>query len=94
MRAVYAPGDPINMEYCVREGVAAEEILHMADELGADLVVMGMHGRTGLGRLLMGNTAESVLPEANCPVMVVKATPSEPSATSNPPASPRAVIVF
>ncbi len=44
-------------------GHAPDEIVRVADEIGCDLIVMGTHGRTGLGRLLMGNTAESVLPE-------------------------------
>ena len=35
-------------------------------------LVMGMHGRTGLGRLLLGNTAESVLTKADRPVIIVK----------------------
>ena len=34
---------------------------------------MGTHGRTGLGRLLMGSVAEEVLRKAPCPVMTVKA---------------------
>jgi nucleotide-binding universal stress UspA family protein len=53
-------------------GDATEEIIRIADELGCGLIVMGTHGRTGLGRLLMGNVAESVLPRAHCPVLVVK----------------------
>jgi len=53
-------------------GLDREEILRTAEEVGCDLIVMGTHGRTGLGRLLMGSVAESVLPRASCPVMVVK----------------------
>ena len=37
------------------------------------MIVMGTHGRTGLGRLLMGSVAEEVLRKATCPVMTVKA---------------------
>jgi nucleotide-binding universal stress UspA family protein len=51
----------------------AEGILQTADEIGADLIVMGTHGRTGISRVLTGSVAESVLPKADCPVMVVKA---------------------
>jgi universal stress protein A len=37
-----------------------------------ELIVMGSHGRKGLGRLLMGSVAESVLREATCPVLIIK----------------------
>ena len=45
-------------------GQSAVEILRTADETGCDLLVMGTHGRTGLGRLLMGSVAEQVLRRA------------------------------
>jgi nucleotide-binding universal stress UspA family protein len=64
-------------------GYAPDEIVRVAKEVGCGLIVMGTHGRTGLGRLLLGNTAESVLPEASCPVMIVKAPAPNLSATSN-----------
>lgn len=40
--------------------------------LGVDVVVVGSHGRTGLGRLLLGSVAEDVLRKCACPVLVVK----------------------
>ena len=61
------------VESVLRRGFAAEEIVETADEMGCDLIVMGTHGRTGLSRLLMGSVTENVLPNANCPVLVVKA---------------------
>ena len=60
------------MEHRLREGDAAEEVLRVADDVGADLIVMGTHGRTGLGRVLMGSVAEAVLRGSRCPVLVVK----------------------
>ena len=57
----------------VREGNAAAEILALASECGCDLIVMGSHGRTGLGRLLMGSVAEHVVRKAPCAVLTVKA---------------------
>lgn len=57
----------------VRIGKATEEILSLADEVGADLVFIGSHGRTGLGRLLLGSVSEHVVRAARCPVMVVRA---------------------
>jgi nucleotide-binding universal stress UspA family protein len=44
----------------------------VARERGVDLIVIASHGRTGLGRILFGSTAESVVRHAHCPVLVVK----------------------
>jgi nucleotide-binding universal stress UspA family protein len=66
----------------LEEGFPADEILRTAQETKADLIVMGTHGRTGLGRLLMGSVAEQVMRKAACPVLTVKT----PVAESNPPA--------
>lgn len=50
----------------------AAEILRVAHAIHPDLIVMGTHGRSGLGRLLAGSTAEHVLRKAACPVVTVK----------------------
>ena len=76
------------------QGHAPDEIVRVAEEVGCDLIVMGTHGRTGLGRLLMGNTAESVLPEAVCPVMIVKAPQQVAPATASLPADKKAAAVL
>src|SRR5690606_36311582 len=52
-------------------GSAAEELAAMGQELGASLLVVGTHGRTGLPRLFLGSTAERCLQEAQRPVLVV-----------------------
>jgi nucleotide-binding universal stress UspA family protein len=57
----------------VREGHAATEILRLAKETRCDIIVMGTHGRTGLGRLVMGSVAEQVVRMAPCAVLTVKA---------------------
>src|SRR5262249_44246529 len=44
----------------------------LAEEIRADLIVMGTHGRTGLSRLLMGSVAEQVVRKAPCPVLTVR----------------------
>ncbi len=68
------PSDPqVRVEHRLAEGEPAEEILHLARAQSCDLIVMGTHGKTGLGRLLTGSVAEEVLRTAGCPVMVVKA---------------------
>ena len=67
------PSDPqIRVEHRVAEGDPADEILRLTEALRCDLIVMGTHGRTGLGRFLTGSVAEEVLRKASCPVLVVK----------------------
>lgn len=50
----------------------ADAILHVSDQEGADLIVMSTHGRSGLSRLVMGSTAESVLRATHRTIMLVK----------------------
>jgi nucleotide-binding universal stress UspA family protein len=50
----------------------ADAIIAAAKEQGADLIVMGSHGRRGLGRLLLGSQAAEVLARSTIPVLVVK----------------------
>lgn len=57
-----------------REGDAAAGIIDAANEVGADLVVIGTHGRTGLARLALGSVAANVLRHAHCSVLVVRAS--------------------
>jgi nucleotide-binding universal stress UspA family protein len=73
-----APG--VTMEFRLLEGAPAAEILAAAKEAACDLIVIGTHGRTGLGRLLMGSVAEQVVRKALCPVLTVKSTPSTENA--------------
>jgi nucleotide-binding universal stress UspA family protein len=53
------------------EGVAHREIQRVAQEQGADLIVMGTHGRSGLEKLLMGSVAERVIRTSHVPVIAV-----------------------
>jgi nucleotide-binding universal stress UspA family protein len=62
----------IPVRHVLLEGDPASEIVRHATETGADLIVMGTHGRTGLERLLMGSVAEKVMREALCSVLVAK----------------------
>lgn len=55
----------------VRDGSPGTEIVRAAQELDADLVVMGTHGRTGFQRWALGSVAETVLRRAPCPVLTV-----------------------
>ena len=58
-------------------GHAAHSILKQAREWGADLIVMGTHGRRGLSRLVLGSDAEIVLRHATLPLLLVRDAPEE-----------------
>lgn len=64
----------------IEEGGAAQRILEVAREEAVDLVVMGTHGRTGLGRILLGSVADAVVRSAPCPVITVRADETAPGA--------------
>lgn len=59
----------------VRQGPTAQEILGVAREWKADLIVLGTHSRRGLSRLLLGSTAEAVVRQSACPVLCVSHGP-------------------
>jgi nucleotide-binding universal stress UspA family protein len=81
-----APRADVRAERRLAEGDAVEETLRVARETNADLIVVGTHGRTGLGRLLMGSVAEQVVRRASCPVLTVKAPFPDVAPTSQVPA--------
>ncbi|MFC6976916.1 universal stress protein [Halomicroarcula sp. GCM10025709] len=56
-----------------RTGVAHEEILDYAEAVGADLLVLGTHGRTGVRRYLLGSVTEKVVRLSDVPVLTVRA---------------------
>lgn len=56
----------------VEEGDAASMIVDVAQEENADLIVMSTHGRSGVGRWLLGSVTEKVLRHAHCPVLAVR----------------------
>jgi nucleotide-binding universal stress UspA family protein len=62
----------LEMEELIVHGEAASEIVRVAKDRQVDLIVVSSHGRTGLGRILFGSTAEAVVRHALCPVLVVK----------------------
>jgi len=67
----------VTAEAAVREGTPFAEILEVADEIHADLIVMGSQGRTGLSHFLMGSVAERVVRRANCNVLCIKPGPED-----------------
>jgi len=56
----------------VATGSAWKQILQVAIDVQADLLVVGTHGRGGVKRLLLGSVAETVVRKASCPVLVVR----------------------
>jgi nucleotide-binding universal stress UspA family protein len=56
----------------VATGSPPREILQVAAQLQADLILVGTHARTGVARLLLGSVAEEVVRRASCPVLVVR----------------------
>ena len=55
----------------IKEGDFAEGIIETAREVGADVIVMGSHGRRGLDKMLMGSVAESVLHKSVIPLFII-----------------------
>jgi nucleotide-binding universal stress UspA family protein len=53
-------------------GNAGFRISEYAQEIGADLIVIPSHGRTGIERMLIGSVAERVVQHSHCPVLVLR----------------------
>jgi nucleotide-binding universal stress UspA family protein len=56
----------------IAHGVPFQEIIDIAKDSAADLIMMGTHGRTGMPHLLLGSVAERVVRLAPCPVLVTR----------------------
>ena len=61
----------VNVNSTLCSGVAWDRILSVVEQVGADLVVVGTHGRTGIRRAFMGSIAERVVRLATVPVLTV-----------------------
>jgi nucleotide-binding universal stress UspA family protein len=72
--ALAAEGGPkVDVAPRVVEDVGASAgILQTTSELGADLVVVGSHGRSGIARLMLGSVASRVVAESTVPVLVAR----------------------
>lgn len=66
----------VKVRRALHAGPPGEVICWLAEDQQCDLIVMGTHGRTGLGHLLMGSVAEYVVRHAHCPVTVVRDVPA------------------
>jgi nucleotide-binding universal stress UspA family protein len=57
------------------EGDPKSQIIDIADNWRADMIVLGSHGRTGLDRFLMGSVSQAVVRHAHCTVEIVRTAP-------------------
>jgi nucleotide-binding universal stress UspA family protein len=64
--------DQVVTSFLIWEGDPAESIVEAAKSEGADIIVVGSHGRAALGRALIGSVSDQVVRHAPCPVMVVR----------------------
>jgi nucleotide-binding universal stress UspA family protein len=71
LRAARVPAE-VACRVEVREGDAAEEIVHAAEELGVSLIAIATHGRTGWRHFVSGSVAEKVVRTAPCPVLAFR----------------------
>lgn len=62
------------ISYLLQEGVAADEIVSVADHTPESLIVMCSHGRTGVKRWALGSVAETVVRHSSSPVVVIRST--------------------
>lgn len=63
----------VRIETMTKQGDTWRTILDVAEQLRAEMIVMGTHGRRGLPRALLGSVAEKVVRTADCPVLTVHA---------------------
>ncbi len=68
-----AEKEGVQVQTRIEDGVPYEKICEVAGDSGADLIIMGSHGRTGIGKVFIGSVTERVISKAKCcPVLVVK----------------------
>lgn len=67
-----AAGVDVELYVHTRIGAPVPEIVGLAEDVGADLIVVGSHGRSTIGRLFLGSVSEGVLHGARCEVLVAR----------------------
>ena len=68
-----AAGVAHEIRQLVRGFDPAEDLISVAEEVGADVIVIGLRRRTPVGKLILGSNAQRILLDAPCPVLAVKA---------------------
>jgi len=71
LRQLITPDDEVNAEFLVRDGNPVDEIVQSAQENQCDLIVLGGHPHSWLGRWLSGDVVARVSHKARCPVVTV-----------------------
>ena len=76
----FRPNDP-EVGYAQRMvvGETVAEIVALAEQENVEMIVMGTHGRTGIGHLLIGSIAEGVVRKAPCPVLTIRKAQKVPA---------------
>jgi nucleotide-binding universal stress UspA family protein len=70
---VEAAGVVVDVRHPAESGLeASEDLLAIAEEVGAELIVIGLRRRTPVGKLILGSNAQRILLDASCPVLAVK----------------------
>jgi nucleotide-binding universal stress UspA family protein len=72
VRKIEEAGDTVARTHLRMDDRRDEAIVHLAEEIGAGLIVMGIRGLGGVRRALMGSVSDSVVRHAHCPVMIVR----------------------
>ncbi|MBM3925991.1 MAG: universal stress protein [SAR202 cluster bacterium] len=62
----------IDVQCVTVRGLAAEEIIRCAKDYGVDLIIMATHGRSGIGRMVLGSVADEVLRKSSLPILLYK----------------------
>ncbi|MGI8522013.1 MAG: universal stress protein [Nocardioides sp.] len=68
-----ASGVPFEIHQLVRGNDPADDLIGVADEHGAELIVIGLRRRSPVGKLILGSSAQRILLDATCAVLAVKA---------------------
>jgi len=69
--------EQVNVQVITDLGVPHQQIVAQAEKLGADLIVISTHGRSGAQRLFLGSVAEQVVRHAACPVLTIRNPPEK-----------------
>jgi nucleotide-binding universal stress UspA family protein len=72
IRAFFARKPELKIDYLPKHGPAADMIASMASNEGYDLIIMGSHGQSSIGNLIMGSVATKVLAHCGVPVLLIR----------------------